>query len=264
MKDCNSGIYKISFEGYEKVYIGSTTNLIRRWECHLWKLRRNKHQNTYLQNIFNKFGEVKAKFTVLVYAKPDKEYLLLLEQRMFDSCSFEDDLINIKRQATGGDDNPWTKDEEKFLTENYNSNRKECFIYLKDRNKTSVYGKASELGLTSRSICWSIEDDNFIRANHSSMSDRELSVVLGRTLKSVSSRKNTLGLDVKRKKSWPDEDLKFLLENHKTSLVEDLATSMNRTVYSIKNKLIRMGLNKDRLGFGIMPKRKRVTLASQE
>lgn len=54
-KEINAGIYVIEIEGCEKFYIGSTINFKRRkWE-HLNKLRKNKHYNPYMQNVFNKY-----------------------------------------------------------------------------------------------------------------------------------------------------------------------------------------------------------------
>lgn len=45
-----SGIYKITNTKTGKIYIGSAVDLRRRLYAHLKSLRRNSHDNTYLQN----------------------------------------------------------------------------------------------------------------------------------------------------------------------------------------------------------------------
>ena len=52
------GIYKLqsSFRP-ERIYIGSSIDIGRRWNHHLVDLRRNKHHAVKLQRHFNKYGE---------------------------------------------------------------------------------------------------------------------------------------------------------------------------------------------------------------
>lgn len=51
-------IYKISNNINNKVYIGSTKDFISRVRGHKSLLRRNKHHSKYLQNFYNKYGDV--------------------------------------------------------------------------------------------------------------------------------------------------------------------------------------------------------------
>jgi hypothetical protein len=51
------GIYKISFKGSNKVYIGLTNNFAQRKNEHIKALRGNRHFNIHLQRAFVKYGE---------------------------------------------------------------------------------------------------------------------------------------------------------------------------------------------------------------
>lgn len=52
-----SAIYKITCIKSDKVYIGETINVSQRIQKHFSLLRKNKHSNPILQNMFNKYGE---------------------------------------------------------------------------------------------------------------------------------------------------------------------------------------------------------------
>ena len=61
-----SGIYIISNKINEKIYIGESLDIYRRWHKeHLPQLRKNQHYNKELQNDFNKYGEKNFSFGVL-------------------------------------------------------------------------------------------------------------------------------------------------------------------------------------------------------
>ena len=47
------GIYKISCTETDKVYIGESVDISQRMQKHFSLLRKNKHSNPILQNIFN-------------------------------------------------------------------------------------------------------------------------------------------------------------------------------------------------------------------
>lgn len=60
-----TGIYKITFIGTERVYIGSSFKLKTRRSTHLTELRANRHHSIKLQNAYNKYGEDNFIFEVL-------------------------------------------------------------------------------------------------------------------------------------------------------------------------------------------------------
>lgn len=52
------GIYKIECSTTGVVYVGSTSvSFKKRWRKHRQRLRHNYHENSYLQNAWNKYGE---------------------------------------------------------------------------------------------------------------------------------------------------------------------------------------------------------------
>lgn len=84
------GIYMMSCNGTDKVYIGETVNLSRRLQKHFSLLRKNKHSNPIWQNIFNKYGEENIIVEVLEYLDTTDELeLKRIEQKWqkkFPTC----------------------------------------------------------------------------------------------------------------------------------------------------------------------------------
>lgn len=65
MIDKISGIYCIENKITNKKYIGKSVNIIKRWEDHKRLLNRNRHENTYLQHAWNKYGSENFDFYIL-------------------------------------------------------------------------------------------------------------------------------------------------------------------------------------------------------
>ena len=66
-KNINSGIYCIENLTNQKKYIGQSVSVYNRWSKHKSELNRGTHDNDYLQNSWNKYGESKFKFYVLEF-----------------------------------------------------------------------------------------------------------------------------------------------------------------------------------------------------
>jgi len=80
----NSGIYLIINLQNNKFYVGSAVNVKKRKNKHLQQLRKNNHDNSYLQYSFNKYGESNFVFT-LIEDVPDKNNLTIREQYWIDT-----------------------------------------------------------------------------------------------------------------------------------------------------------------------------------
>lgn len=93
-----SGIYKIQNIRNNKVYIGSTVNLLSRYRSHLYGLRYERHGNTHLTNAWNKYGETSFEFIVLELV-PDISNLIEREQSWIDYFP-RNMLYNIVLSAT--------------------------------------------------------------------------------------------------------------------------------------------------------------------
>ena len=76
-----SGIYKITNKLNGRIYIGSAKRFKERWQSHVYSLRNQKHNNSFLQADFNKCGEEAFVFEVLeVTEGKTKEERLLIEE----------------------------------------------------------------------------------------------------------------------------------------------------------------------------------------
>lgn len=99
-KNLLTGVYVIRNLVNGKIYIGSSSISIKeRWYRHIASLRRNKHQNKYLQYAWNKYGESNFEFKVLMYCS--KETTLENEQKYLDKYKSYDSKIgyNLYRNA---------------------------------------------------------------------------------------------------------------------------------------------------------------------
>ena len=76
MRGC---IYKYSCLNTDKIYIGSSTNYLRRWKAHHDRLRANSHHSIHLQRSYNRHGEESFKFTVIEFV--DDTILLLIREQ---------------------------------------------------------------------------------------------------------------------------------------------------------------------------------------
>lgn len=86
-----SGIYKIGFSnGY--FYIGSSINIEKRLKDHLGLLKNQKHENTFLQNVFNKHKD-SIYCEVIEWCGLDE--LLIIEQKHIDLNLRNKKLLNI-------------------------------------------------------------------------------------------------------------------------------------------------------------------------
>jgi group I intron endonuclease len=76
------GIYSIVNNTNGHIYIGSATNLARRFGEHLRMFHRNDHENKHLQNAWNKYGESVFSFNIEYFCK--NEELVTKEQKFID------------------------------------------------------------------------------------------------------------------------------------------------------------------------------------
>ena len=66
-------IYQIKNKVNNKIYIGSTTNLERRWENHIHQLKNNIHHSIKLQKAWNKYGDDNFEFSIIEEFNSDNE-----------------------------------------------------------------------------------------------------------------------------------------------------------------------------------------------
>jgi group I intron endonuclease len=78
------GVYRITNTVTGKSYIGSSTDIHRRWIGHRSDLRHNRHHSHYLQHAWNKYG--KSAFLWEIVEQCDEETLLQREDKWIAQC----------------------------------------------------------------------------------------------------------------------------------------------------------------------------------
>ncbi len=99
-----SGIYKITNTVNGKFYIGSSTDVARRFNEHRSRLNKAVHKNPILQRAWHKHGPDKFTFEVVEECPNDQTLLLEREQHYLDLLKpYLEIGYNIVKQASGGD-----------------------------------------------------------------------------------------------------------------------------------------------------------------
>lgn len=70
--EINSGIYMIRNLCNQKVYIGQSVDVQDRLAHHKSSLKHDRHENSYLQRAYNKYGVDGFEFVVLEYCAEDQ------------------------------------------------------------------------------------------------------------------------------------------------------------------------------------------------
>ena len=92
-------IYKITNHITNKVYVGSTVNVIKRHTNHINQLINLKHHSIKLQNSWNKHGENAFTFNILEYCHPQK--CIEREQRYINTLNPEYNICRIAGNTFG-------------------------------------------------------------------------------------------------------------------------------------------------------------------
>ena len=92
------GIYMIRNTINDKLYIGKSVDVKKRFREHKHELRLGRHHNVYLQNAWNKYGE--GAFEFLVLEECDRDSLNALEIAAIAKFSRSNELYNM---TDGGD-----------------------------------------------------------------------------------------------------------------------------------------------------------------
>lgn len=93
-----SGIYTITNKVNGKIYVGFTNNFISRKQTHFANLRHNSHDNNYLQNAWNKYGEEAFEFEIL--EECSEEYLASQEHYWATILNVNDREYGYNRMYT--------------------------------------------------------------------------------------------------------------------------------------------------------------------
>ena len=111
-------IYQIRNIANNKIYIGSTNNVRKRWNNHRSKLNNGKHENQYLQLAWQKYGENSFEFTIIEEVNDnnriEREIYHLNEKKSYErNIGYNFDKIEIVAHYTStnlnnGPTNNWS------------------------------------------------------------------------------------------------------------------------------------------------------------
>ncbi|MDX8367163.1 GIY-YIG nuclease family protein [Cytobacillus sp. IB215665] len=223
------GVYQIKNVVDKKVYVGSTVDLYRRLKAHYNELKGNKHKNGYLQNSWNKYGEIN--FIVEILEIVEKEdSIISREQYWIDKTKCCDRDIGYNRRVIA-ESNLGIKQTEEAIMKN--SEAKKGMNHprrIVDIDQVKEIKKKSNLGITTREISnetgVSIDIINAIR-KEKSWSDVEPKIIKNK----LSSNKILSKDDVIKIK-------RMLNSGMKTKDISLMYSVSHRTISSIKNGLI--------------------------
>lgn len=97
-KDIISGVYTITNIINNKLYIGCSSNIYKRFNDHKAFLRNNSHPNRYLQSVYNKHGKECLKFEILV--ESDEEFMYSEENYWVNMLSSFDRTFGYNLRLT--------------------------------------------------------------------------------------------------------------------------------------------------------------------
>ena len=147
---CKSGIYQIRNLVNDKIYIGSTENLLIRKKYHFYTLKKLIHRNNKLQNSYNKYGKENFIFEVIEFVE-DTDKLLEIEQYWIDKLNIVEKGYNIQpiagkihitdeiRKKMSGKI-PWNKGKTGIYTQETLQKMKDN-AYSKSGEENPFYGK---------------------------------------------------------------------------------------------------------------------------
>lgn len=139
--------------------------------------------------------------------------------------------------------NGWNDKEIKYLTDNYEL--KTCKQIASDLQKkySSVVYVANKLRLIKQPHkSWTVEEDNFLRNHYIDMTSAEIGKILKRTIHSINTRRDDLGLI--RNANWTTEEEMFLIKNFNQMTYAEIGKALNRTEEAVDAKCFNMGLYK--------------------
>lgn len=101
------GLYVITNQRSGKIYVGSSSDIRRRWRQHCRRLERGSHHCSHLLHAWKKYGAEAFEFTVLAFCD-DEATRLRLEDALL-STSPKNRLYNTFRGAVGSIHTPATR-----------------------------------------------------------------------------------------------------------------------------------------------------------
>lgn len=136
----------------------------------------------------------------------------------------------------------WKKDELDFIKKNYNKMTASELSEKLNKTRNSVYNAIRELGLKKQIHNPWTSDENKYLIEHYLETSEEISMVLNRTVASINTQRDRLGLV--KSATWTDEDVEYLKRNYMSKSYKEIANKLNRSEGAIIAKCNKLGLVK--------------------
>jgi group I intron endonuclease len=96
-----AGVYKITNNQNNIFYIGSSSNVYKRWYDHKWLLKRKKHHCKHLQNAWDSYGSESFNFILEKELKDSTiSEIIAEEQKLLDYCILNEiKIYNTNKKA---------------------------------------------------------------------------------------------------------------------------------------------------------------------
>ena len=147
MDENNCGIYMIKNLVNNKVYVGQSKELDKRFKRHINELKNNNHHSIHLQRAWNKYGEDSFDFIILEYCVEDE----LDEKEIYwidhyNACDYDSGYNNKE----GGSHGKYSEESKRKMSESSKGQKcpewlKEHFSQLYSGEGNPMYGRAGEL-----------------------------------------------------------------------------------------------------------------------
>lgn len=140
----------------------------------------------------------------------------------------------------------WSYHEIELLKQYYPNEGSECYRKIKGKTKQQVKNKAKSLNLFSiesiKGTSWQYFEDDIIKKYYLKEPQYVISLLKGRTEKSIKRRAQELGVLKINSKIWSDDHIEYI----KTHTIEESISYTGRSRTAIYKKLKRiLGLNKE-------------------
>ncbi len=127
-----SGVYYIKNLITNQLYIGQSKNLSKRRQSHISQLRQGNHNNGYLQNSFDEYGEEYFEFGVITYCNPVD--LTQLEKYYINKYNHNNTLFNIM-----GGENSFKNNSSEKTTMQIHKSTLDALDQVGERGQTYEY-----------------------------------------------------------------------------------------------------------------------------
>lgn len=179
-----SGIYIIINIVNGKTYIGKTKNLLTRYKSHLHRLRKNKHENSHLQNAFNLYKEPSFSYEIIEFVVEKdlykREYFWInFYNSLNRKCGYNIEQINVLKEHKE------VADETKYKLSQYKGNKHWAFgrkFDKKSKNKNDHLKKEYQLISPNGLLVKFVGLKEFCRQH--SLRDNKICSLLAGTIKS--------------------------------------------------------------------------------